>query len=196
VSDTPGGDALTGALLALARWLESQRVPYAVIGGVAVTLQAAPRFTNDIDAVIWVDDNRWAGLVASATPFGIGARRADVLEFATRTRVLLLQHASGVPIDVSCGALPFEHALIERADATEVNGQSIWVARAEDLLVMKAVANRPRDHADIESILVQHPDMDTTAARELIREFADVLESPEILADFDRALRERRKERK
>ncbi len=187
--DTPVDDALTEALLALARWLSSQGVPYAVIGGVAVALQAAPRFTNDVDAVIWIDDSRWAGLLESAARFSIAPRRPDILEFASRTRVLLLSHGSGVPIDVSCGALPFEQALIEQATSIEIGPLSVRVARPEDLLVMKAIANRPRDWADIESLLRQFPDMDTIAARQTVHEFAEVLDSPELLADFDRALR-------
>jgi hypothetical protein len=190
VHDTPGDDALVAAILALARWLSSQNVPYASIGGVAVALQAAPRFTQDVDAVVWIDDGRWAAVVESAAPFAIVPRRADILDFARRTRVLLLSHAGEVPIDVSCGALPFEQTLIERATRIQIDDVPLRVARPEDLLVMKAVANRARDRADIETLLRQFPNMDTTAARETVKEFADVLESPELLADFDRALRE------
>ena len=190
VHDTPPGDALTGALLDLVRWLRSQDVPYAVIGGVAIALQAAPRFTNDIDAVIWVDDARWAELVTAAGPFGIAPRRPDVLDFARRTRVLLLTHATGVPLDVSCGALPFEESLIEHAQSIELGAFAVRVARPQDLLVMKAIANRARDRADIANLLRQFPDIDTSAVRQLLKEFASVLESPEILDDFERALRD------
>jgi hypothetical protein len=190
--DAPVDDSLVEALLALARWLSARNVPYAVIGGVAVALQAAPRFTNDVDAVIWIDDERWPELIGAAGSFAIGPRRPDVLEFAARTRVLLLAHASGVSIDVSCGALPFEQTLIERATRVDIGALSVRVAQPQDLLVMKALANRPRDRADIETLLRQFPSMDTTAARQTVKEFAEVLESPELLAEFDRALRETR----
>jgi predicted nucleotidyltransferase len=97
-----------------------------------------------------------------------------------------------VPIDVSCGALPFEQALIDRATPIGIGSFSVRVARPEDLLVMKAIANRPRDRADIESLLRQFPEIDTAAARRTVQEFAEMLDSPELVADFDRALRERR----
>lgn len=185
-------DALTEALTALSRCLSALHVPYALIGGVAVALRAVPRFTNDIDAVIWIDDGRWSSLVESAAPFGIVPRRPDVLAFATRTRVLLLAHVSGVPIDVSCGALPFEQDLVESADLVDVGAAVVRVAKPEHLLVMKAIANRPRDRADIESLLRSFPELDTAPARRVVSEFAQALEMPELLAEFDRALRARR----
>jgi hypothetical protein len=174
VHDTPIDDALVEALLALGRWLSSRDVPYALIGGVAVALQAVPRFTNDIDAVIWAPDDRWAELVESAAPFSIRPRRPDVLAFAARTRVLLLAHGSGVPMDISCGALPFERTMIERATPLAIGADSVRVARPDDLLVLKAIAHRPRDQADIENLLLHFPNMDTAAARRTVQELAEV----------------------
>lgn len=190
--ETRVDDALSEALVALAHWLSAARVPYALIGGLAVALQAAPRFTKDIDLVVWTDDARWPELVASAEPFSITPRRADVLAFAQRTRVLLLAHSSGVPLDVSCGALPFEQELVERAERFDLGSVVVPVATPAHLLVMKAIANRPRDRADIESLLRAFPDVDTEGARTVVREFADALETPELLSDFDRLVRQRR----
>lgn len=188
----PVDDALADALGALVGWLTAAGVPYALIGGLAVSLQAEPRFTEDVDVVIWVDDDRWPRLIAEASAFRITPRRADVLEFAARTRVLLLQHATGVPIDVSCGALPFEQQLIADAAPIAVGPLVVRVASAARLLVMKAVANRPRDWADIESLIRQYPSLDTTEARRFVREFAEALEMPDILEQFDRVVGRRR----
>jgi hypothetical protein len=186
----PADDALTAALAALVRWLTSEDVPYAVIGGVAVSLQAAPRYTEDIDVVIWVADDRWPALIDAAAGHAITPRRPDVLDFAARTRVLLLTHATGVPLDISCGALPFEDDLVATAVLLETGTVSVRVARPDRLLVMKAVANRPRDWADIDSLLRQFPGVDTGAARRVIQEFAEALEMPEIVDRFDRAIDE------
>ncbi|MBK5295521.1 MAG: nucleotidyl transferase AbiEii/AbiGii toxin family protein [Vicinamibacteria bacterium] len=190
MSEARVDDALSEALVALAHWLSAARVPYALIGGLAVALQAAPRFTKDIDLVVWTDDARWPELVASAEPFSIMPRRADVLAFAQRTRVLLLAHSSGVPLDISCGALPFEQELVERAEPIDVGAVVLQVATPVHLLVMKAIANRPRDRADIETLLRTFPDVDTVAARAVVQEFADALEAPELLSDFDRLVRD------
>lgn len=190
--ETRVDDALSDALVALVQWLSASRVPYALIGGVAVALQAVPRFTKDIDVVIWTDDDRWAELIASAEAFSITPRRMDVLEFAQRTRVLLLAHSTGVPLDISCGALPFEQELVERSQRVDVGPVVVQVATPEHLLVMKAIANRARDRADIESLLRACPDVDTDGARRVVKDFAEALEAPELLNDFDRLVRERR----
>lgn len=194
MSPAPDDDALVRALAALSGWLSGAGVPYALIGGVAVSLQAAPRYTQDIDAVIWLDDAGWPDLVASAADFGIGPRIDDVLAFATESRVLLLAHDGGVPLDVSCGALPFEHELVLGAAVLDVGGTSVRVARPEHLVVLKAVADRPRDRADIETLLRAHPNLDLDAARRLVAEFAEALEQPELLDSFDRLVRNAQRE--
>lgn len=188
----PTADPLHGALSALAQWLESQQVPYALIGGLAVSLHAEPRFTEDIDAVIWVDDRRWPDLLRVAADHGIEPRRHDALEFAQRSRVLLLQHRSGVPLDISCGAIPFELDLIEQAEPIDIGGVSVRVARPDRLIVMKVVANRPQDWADIDALLKAHPAVDVDRIRPVVAEFAAALESPELVRRFDDALRRRR----
>lgn len=190
--DTQADDALTEALVALAGWLSAARVPYAIIGGVAVALRAAPRFTRDIDLIVWSDDARWPDLVESARSFSIAPRIADWLAFAGRTRVLLLVHSTGVPLDISCGALPFEQELVESAEDVDLGSVIVPVATPVHLLVMKAIANRPRDRADIETLLRAFPDVDTDAARKVVAEFAAALETPELVSDFERLVRDSR----
>jgi hypothetical protein len=91
--------------------------------------------------------------LASGKRFGIVTRIPNALEFAIQSRVLLLRHeTSGVPIDVSMGALPFEEMAIKRAVQMAVGDFQIPVPTPEDLLVMKAIAHRPRDLADIDIV--------------------------------------------
>jgi hypothetical protein len=187
VSDAGTPDPLAASIGALSRWLDGARVPYALVGAVAVSLQAAPRFTEDLDVMVWTADAAWPALVDGAAAFGILPRIDDVIGFASRSRVLLLRHRLGVPIDVSCGALPFEQDLVTAAASLDVGGVPVRVARPEHLLVIKAIANRPRDRADIEALLRAHPDLDVATARRVVVEFATALEQPELVDDFDRA---------
>ena len=89
------------------RWLTSEDIAGTIIGGVAVSIRGRPRFTRDVNAVILADDVGWKHAVDSAAQYGLVPRVEDVLEFAARSRMLLLRHdASGVEVDVSLGALP------------------------------------------------------------------------------------------
>jgi hypothetical protein len=108
------------ALRALARWFESDGVPYTTVGGLAVSLLGRPRATQDIDVVVWLGERPWESFVRAGEGHGFEGRIGDVLEFAARSRVILLRHAaSGISVDVSCGALPFELEMVERAQTLE-----------------------------------------------------------------------------
>jgi hypothetical protein len=194
VADRPGLAPLRAALRALVAWLDVTGTRGAIIGGVAASLLGRPRVTGDVDALVLVDDDAWGAFLAAAAVHGIRPRRADILAFARRSRVLLLRHEpSGIDLDVSVGLLPFEHELISRARRRRVAGVDLPLPTPEDLVVMKAVAHRARDLGDIEGIVAAHKRLDTRRIRRLVREFADVLETPEIVEDLERALRRRRR---
>lgn len=177
------------ALGALARWLESDGVPYTTVGGLAVSLLGRPRATQDIDVVVWLGERPWQSFILAAEAHGFEGRIGDVLEFAARSRVILLRHAaSGISIDVSCGALPFELEMLERARTLEVGGVRVKVPTPEDLIVMKAVAQRVKDLDDVEALLRTHRDLDVDRIRYWAGEFAAALETPGILDNLERML--------
>ncbi len=62
------------------------------------------------------------------------------------------------------------------------------LATPEDILVMKAVARRPRDFADIEAIVTAQDQLDLARVRMWVREFSQALAMPDVLADFEQAL--------
>jgi Nucleotidyl transferase of unknown function (DUF2204) len=195
VSESPVSPTILGALQALVAWLDDEQVPNAIIGAVGVCLAAQPRLTTDIDAVLWVDGDRWEVLIDSAGTNGFSLREdqlrdGDPLTFSVKTRVLLLTHElSGVDIDLSFGALPFERELIDQATEVVVRDFTVKVATPEDLIITKAVASRPKDIADIDLIVSVRKDLDWERIRYWVRQFADVLEMPEINENLERALR-------
>ena len=108
-------------------------------------------------------------------------RIQDVVSFAEANQVLLLRHEpSGVDVDLSIAWLPFELEAIAASEQLEIAGTRVAVARAEDLIIYKAVAFRPQDQQDIERLLVLHgATVDLTRIRRIVGEFAAALEEPE-----------------
>lgn len=49
---------------------------------------------------------------------------------------------------------------------------------------MKAIAHRPKDLLDIQSIIEAHPDLDSGRVEAIVREFAQLLEQPELWEDI------------
>lgn len=197
MSKTESLAPLLAALRDLVAWLQAERVPGVVIGGVAASLLGRPRVTRDVDAVVLLDEGCWQKFLATGARFGFTPRRADALAFAQQARVLLVRHEpSGIDADVVFGALPFEEEIIARAVWVDLGGVSLPLPSPEDLIIMKAVANRPRDLADIESILDAHPVLDLRRVRRWVREFSTALGMPKLLGNLEVMLAQRRKHKR
>ncbi len=53
----------------------------------------------------------------------------------------------------------------------------------EDLIILKAVAHRPKDMLDIEAIIESQPNLDKERVKQWVTEFAQLLEMPELWED-------------
>jgi hypothetical protein len=137
---------------AIQRFLTDRGWPFCFIGGIALQHWGEPRVTRDIDLTIFTGRGGEApvvdGLLAS-----YAGRRPDAREFALRHRVLLLTTPAGIAVDAALGALPFEAEMIARATEIEFEpGVALRICSAEDLLVLKAFADRLQDRADVAGI--------------------------------------------
>ena len=178
---------LLDALADLMKWLDSASIPSMVIGGVAASVLGQPRLTQDVDALAILPEGEWSNAVSTAANHGILPRIENPLDFARRSRVLLLRHAeSGIDIDVTFGGLLFEQAAIDHSEIHNIGGLRVRLPRVEDLLIMKAVARRPKDLHDIEGLLAAHPEADVATVRRWVSEFAVAISAPDMLEEFDK----------
>src|ERR1051325_8129714 len=136
-----------------------------------------PRFTVDLDAMFLASIEDVSHILDLAKKEGIEPRTNKVMEFARKSRVLLLRHsASGASIDISLGVLPFEEEVVERSKLHEIGMLSVRLPTPEDLIIMKAIAHRPKDLIDIQTIIDSHPELDVDRIRHWVKSFADILE--------------------
>ena len=148
---------------------------------------AGPRLTQDIDVLVDAPEDRWPDIITAARPFDIEPRVSEPLEFSRRARVLLLRHgASQIDIDVILGVLPFEREAVSMGQSHSVGPFNIRLPRVEDLMIMKAVAQRPRDMIDLEALLEAHPEADLEQVRRWVREFATASSMPDLIVAFDK----------
>jgi hypothetical protein len=185
---------LLEALRDLVRWLESEHIPGVVVGGVAASILGRPRMTRDIDALVLLEEEYWDKFLTDGAKFGFIPRLTDCLNFAKKSRVLLIRHKpSGIDVDITFGALAFEKEAIARSVWLDMEKIRLPLPAPEDLIVMKAIAHRPRDLADIESILDVHPKLNLRRVRRWVKEFSRAIEMPEILNDLENILERKRK---
>ena len=135
-------------------WLAESGVPFALIGGLAATVRGRVRVTEDVDLLLACDLTAAAALLNGVETSPFEAAFEDAEQLLRTAFILPLDHReTGVRLDLSVGLTLFEQEAVARAERQTLNGIQVFVITAEDLLVMKLLADRPKDQQDIEGIV-------------------------------------------
>lgn len=155
---------------------------FCLIGGLALQRWGEPRETIDVDVTLLTGFGGEKSFVSEILSW-YEPRVADPVAFALHNRVLLVQASSGVGIDIALGGMPFEQSAVDRSTAYEfAPGIRLLTASAEDLIVMKAFASRPKDWVDVEGILIrQRGQLDWAYVEIQLGPLVELKEEPEIL---------------
>ncbi|MBN2579077.1 MAG: nucleotidyl transferase AbiEii/AbiGii toxin family protein [Pirellulales bacterium] len=159
-----------------------QQWRFCFIGGVALQRWGEPRVTQDVDLSLLTGfgtEGSYIDILLQKFP----PRIAEAAQFAQQHRVLLLKSASGVGIDIALGGTSFEESVVSRATEFEFLPKlSLLTCSAEDLIVLKAFADRARDWADIEGIISRQGDrLDWHYVEEQLQPLVELKEEPEII---------------
>ncbi len=173
------------------QYFQSLGLPYAVIGGMAVQWWGEPRMTKDVDLTVVAPLDQPSSVFIQRVLDRFPARIDNALEFAQRSRVILLTASNGCPVDISLGLPGYEDEVMGRVVEFELEpGQAIRVCSAEDLIIHKAIAGRPQDVRDVEGIVYRQRDaLDVVIIRGWLQAFAELLDNPEIVERFERPWR-------
>lgn len=183
---------LLSSAQAVLAWCKAQKVPAALVGGIAVAIHGEPRATLDVDVLVVLDVDRWPEFYASATEAGFEqlVLGSAALTFAQDNGVMLFRHqATGIQIDVMLGRLPFEQRAVAHSANRTYHGVKLRVIRPEDLVVMKAIAGRAKDLADLQGLLHVNPKLPLGYVRQEIAVFAELADRPDMGEDFETLLR-------
>lgn len=192
---------LEAALRAIGAELNQQGRSWALVGGLAVSARAEPRFTRDIDLALAVADDADAealvhALVARGYRVMASLEQESVGRLATVRLEAPGEGPEGVVVDLLFASSGVEAEVVEAADVLEVfPGLSIGVARGGHLLALKVLSKgprRPQDAVDIAALLRRADAADLEEARVLCnlvvrRGFARGRDLPRLLEDELRA---------
>jgi hypothetical protein len=160
---------------------------FCFIGGLAVLRWGEPRETVDVDLTLLTGFGDEARFIATLTE-QFEPRIEDAAAFAKTARVLLLRAHSGVGLDIALGGLPFEERAVTRSSLfTYPPDVALRTCSAEDLVVLKAFADRPKDWVDIDGVLIRQAGaIDWGYVREQLAPLVELKETPEILDRLER----------
>ncbi len=162
----------------IARGLDGAGLPYMIIGGQAVLLHGEPRLTRDVDVTLGAGLERLDDLLAALGGMGLRAL-VDAGDFTKRTLVLPCDDpGTGLRVDFMLSFTPYERHAIARAKLVSIGGADVRFATAEDLVVHKILAGRPRDAEDVRGVLRKTPGLDLTAVRAALRDIGDAVGEP------------------
>jgi hypothetical protein len=166
--------------------LERLGIQYAVMGGFAARAWGLPRPTFDADIAVATDADGLQRLFAALEGVGFevppehktgfldsvgGFQKAKVNRFADG-------HVWSTDLFVVEGA--FLHSALARARLATIAGSQVRVMAPEDIILLKLIANRRKDLADIEEVIAVCDQLDLT----YLREWADRLDVRDRLAEF------------
>jgi hypothetical protein len=146
--------------------LERLGVTYAVMGGLAVRIWSIPRATRDVDITISAAADDVPRISAAfeelgyTTPEVYRTGWTDLVAEMPLIKFRWYSVAGELDIDVFLADTPYQKAYMERRLLADMDGFPMWVVSAEDLVLLKLVAARPRDIIDVADILFMQGQLD------------------------------------
>jgi hypothetical protein len=150
---------------------EGMNAPYAIMGGLAVRVYALPRPTYDVDFTVSLARQALPALYREAEQLGFSIPAAQVggwVDAVHGMPVIKLQWFIGpraVDVDLFLAETPFQAEVLRRRRKHSAEGWDGWFVTAEDLILLKLLANRPKDRVDVADILFIQGDLDVTYMR-------------------------------
>jgi len=160
--------------------LTSQCLPFALVGGLAVSVRAEPRLTRDLDVAVALEDDAAAeaairSLVASGYRTIALVENEQTRRLATVRLVTPGEEAGGIVADLLFASSGIEAEVAQAAERLEVlPGLRLPVARVGHLIALKLLArddrHRPQDADDLAALRRVADDGEIERARSAVRE--------------------------
>jgi len=158
--------------------LDAGGIRYMVVGGQAVLLHGEARLTKDVDVTLAAGLEHLEKVVSLARAAGLEPL-VDPESFTRRTLVLPCQdRQTGLRVDFILSFSPYERQAIDRARLVTMGRTAVRFATAEDLVIHKMIAGRPRDVEDVKGVLRKNPGLDRDYVSEWLKRFEEVVGRP------------------
>jgi hypothetical protein len=175
------------ALLAAVAALEALDLRYAVVGGLAVGAWGVNRSTKDADLYADLPTAARAPLQRALEErgFDVPAMAGELEQFG----VFRSRSDGGVFVDIFSAVGPLGEAILGRRKSIGVAGRSLWFIAPEELAVLKAFSERPRDFEDLVNLsAVVGSRLDVAYIREWAKQLDESIGGNDVTERVERAL--------
>lgn len=150
-------------LLAALETLHAGDFDYLLYGGLAAALWGEPRYTEDVDLVLFVHERHSYKFLREAAKHGFAVDEdlaIQQIQVSGWSRLPFGDRKSPWHLDLTLGDSPFDKSALERRKEVALFDRKVWIASPEDLLVYKLVSWRDRDVMDVHAIVKRQKGLD------------------------------------
>ena len=158
-------------LLASLDATEAGAFEYLLYGGLAAGLWGEPRYTEDVDFVLFVPERHAYRFLRVAAKHGFSVDEdlaIQQIQVSGWARLPFGGAKSPWHLDLTLGDSPFDKSALARRKQVELFDRKVWVASPEDLLIYKLVSWRDRDVMDVNAIVKRQKSLDAAYLKKWI----------------------------
>lgn len=153
---------LVGRIISLHEMLDSVGLPHQFGGAIALAWYRNPRATSDIDVNLTLPPEAAQPILQALALLGVTVTPADRAAIAVDGQARL--DWDGSYLDVFFATMELHFEMAERARVVRFGPVDLPILAPEDLIICKAVFDRPKDWLDIEEMLRWGTEVDAPRA--------------------------------
>ncbi len=148
-----GPDNIFKALSSIVGFFQRHRIPYALIGAMALNIYGRPRTTLDIDFIILLDEKDFSSIKDKAATENIQIDKEWVKWNPLLAKSQIRFIIEDISIDVMLPRDDHDKQLFKRRRRKNVGKKMLWFIAPEDFILQKLKVGRPRDFEDAVIVL-------------------------------------------
>lgn len=129
-------------------FFQRHKIRYCLIGGIAAGFWGEPRYTRDMDFTV-VSQTRSLDSIIQALKkekFTVESKGPSQVQVIKKDKLQFLA-------DLTLAEIDYQDWVVQRAINVEIFDIKVPICTAEDLMILKLIANRRQDLLDIENVL-------------------------------------------
>lgn len=167
--------------------LTRHRIPHVLVGGLAVAARGKPRYTRDVDFVVYpARPDQAAALVRAIEDAGLVVeQRNEKIRRLRKLKPVKMAFSGDKSVDLRIGSTALDASSLRRATPVLVEDQGVPTTPAEELVAYKLARYEEYDPGDIQNVIErQGRAFDWERLWTLAIRHADEVERPAIRARF------------